>query len=45
MWAACSNAGRQHDMAKRTGLLCEEIKQAFYLAPNGPIAVESDGAH
>jgi len=41
--AACSNAGRQHDMAKRTGLLCEEIKQAFYLAPNnGPIAVNSN---
>ena len=41
--AACSNAGRQHDMAKRTGLLCEEIKQALYLAPNnGPIALDSN---
>jgi hypothetical protein len=43
--AACSNAGHQHDMAKRTGLLCAEIKQAFYLAPNnvGPIiAVDSN---
>ena len=42
--AACSNAGHQHDMAKRTDLLCAEIKQAFYLAPNnvGPIAVDSN---
>jgi len=29
--AACSNTGRQHDMAKQTGLLCEEIKQAFFI--------------
>jgi hypothetical protein len=30
-------------MAKQTSLLCEEIKQAFYLAPNnGPIAVNSN---
>lgn len=42
--ATGSNAGRQHDMAKRIGLLCEEIKQALYLAPNnvGPIAVDSN---
>ena len=41
--AACSNAGHQHDTAKRTGLLCAEIKQAFYHASNnvGPIAVDS----
>ena len=26
-----SNTGRQRDMAKQTGLLCEEIKQAFFI--------------